>query len=87
MDYGSYLKKQYPNPSRKSRHHTVQAKFTGSNREVRGHILRLLMQKPKQPKQKLLAQLPYDQPRITTSLEQLASEGFLAHDAQNIWLI
>ena len=40
MDYGSYLKTKYPNPSRRSAGHTKQKKFIGSDREIRGAILR-----------------------------------------------
>ncbi len=43
MDYGVHLKKLYKNPSRKSRHHTVQSKFEGSDRQIRGEIIRLLL--------------------------------------------
>ena len=42
MDYGVYIKKTYPNPSRASRHHTAQSKFEGSNRQIRGAVIRLL---------------------------------------------
>lgn len=42
MDYGSRLKKLVPNPSRRSRHHTVQSAFAGSRRQARGAILRYL---------------------------------------------
>lgn len=40
MDYGSYLKQKYPNPSRRSKHHAKQKKFKGSDREIRGAILK-----------------------------------------------
>ncbi len=40
MDYGSHLKAQHPNPSRRSKHHAKQSKFEGSLRQVRGAILR-----------------------------------------------
>lgn len=40
MDYGTYLKATNPNPSRRSRHHVKQAAFKGSQREVRGAILK-----------------------------------------------
>jgi A/G-specific adenine glycosylase len=46
MDYGVMLKKKYPNPSRKSKHHTVQSKFEGSDRQIRGAIIRLLLERP-----------------------------------------
>ncbi len=43
MDYGTFLKKQYPNPSRRSAHHATQSKFEGSDRQIRGKIVRLLL--------------------------------------------
>lgn len=42
MDYGVYIKKTYPNPSRASRHHTKQSKFEGSARQIRGGAVRIL---------------------------------------------
>ncbi len=42
MDYGVMLKKTMPNPSRRSKHHTKQSKFEGSDRQIRGKIIRLL---------------------------------------------
>lgn len=42
MDYGVMLKKLFKNPSRKSKHHTQQSKFEGSDRQIRGTILKLL---------------------------------------------
>ncbi|MBN1549231.1 hypothetical protein JW872_01070 [Candidatus Babeliales bacterium] len=44
MDYGVMLKKQYVNPSRASAHYVTQKSFKGSNREIRGMILRYLTQ-------------------------------------------
>ena len=46
MDYGAVLKKQEKNPSRKSKHYAKQSQFEGSNRQLRGKILRLLIQAP-----------------------------------------
>lgn len=46
MDYGSYLKKSVPNPSRASKHHTTQTRFEGSTRQLRGKILRELSNTP-----------------------------------------
>lgn len=42
MDYGTYLKTQVANPNKRSKHYAVQSKFEGSNRQLRGSILRLL---------------------------------------------
>lgn len=46
MDYGTHLKKLHINPSRKSKHHKSQSKFKGSHRELRAHILKLLIKEP-----------------------------------------
>jgi len=43
MDYGVMLKKRNPNPSRKSAHHQMQEPFKGSRRQVRGLVLRTLL--------------------------------------------
>ncbi len=40
MDYGTILKETHKNPSRRSKHYTKQTKFEGSNRKLRGMILR-----------------------------------------------
>ena len=42
MDYGVMLKKEHKNPSRRSVHHVKQSKFEGSDRQVRGAVIRLL---------------------------------------------
>lgn len=47
MDYGSYLKSVHKNPSRKSKHHVVQSRFQGSKRQIRGSVLKLLLEKPR----------------------------------------
>lgn len=46
MDYGVWIKKEFGNPSRRSRHHTKQSTFAGSNRQKRGQIIRYLTSHP-----------------------------------------
>jgi len=41
MDYGAWTKRHNANPSRRSRHHTVQSPFAGSHRQLRAFVLRL----------------------------------------------
>ena len=43
MDYGVYLKKIQPNPARRSAHHSPQGRFEGSDRQIRGEIIRRLV--------------------------------------------
>lgn len=46
MDYGAYIKATFPNPSRNSTRHIKQSKFQGSDRQLRGTIVRLLLHGP-----------------------------------------
>ena len=43
LDYGAYLKKTIPNPSRRSRSHVKQSRFEGSHRQKRAELLRVLL--------------------------------------------
>lgn len=43
LDYGAYLKKVVPNPSRRARAYQKQSKFEGSKRQKRAEILRILL--------------------------------------------
>lgn len=43
LDYGAYLKRTVPNPSRRSSGHARQSRFEGSHRQKRAELLRLLL--------------------------------------------
>lgn len=43
LDYGAYLKKTIPNPSRRSKSHVKQTRFEGSHRQKRAELLRVLL--------------------------------------------
>ena len=45
LDYGAYLKKTLPNPSRRSRTYVRQSRFEGSNRQKRAAIVRVLLER------------------------------------------
>ena len=74
MDYGAYLAKTVPNPNRRSKHHTVQSKFEGSRRQLRGEILRQLLERSR-----LLSEFEIDDERLPSVLEALVGEGFVTY--------
>ena len=76
MDYGTVLKKQVRNPSRKSAHYAKQSKFEGSNRQLRGKILRLLIEKKITARQ-LAKELGCSEEKLEAILAVLAGEGLL----------
>lgn len=79
MDYGSYLATQLPNPNRRSKHYAKQSKFAGSDRQIRGEILRLLLASSMKRSELGQALAPYEQDgdRVGRILQDLVSEGFV----------
>jgi A/G-specific adenine glycosylase len=73
MDYGSFLKQKENNIS-KSLHYKKQAPFKGSNRELRSHILKLILKK-KRTEKEILDLLDSPAPLISQNLIALQKEG------------
>jgi A/G-specific adenine glycosylase len=76
MDYGAMLKRTEINPSRKSAHHVVQSKFKGSQRQVRGAIVRLYTENEGITKRTIIKRLPYKKDIIENQYAKLRIEGF-----------
>lgn len=81
MDYGAGLKKQVPNPNRRSAHYSRQSPFAGSDRDIRSRILRLLLQTDIMTEAALLARIPVEAARLRKILAQLEREQFLISQA------
>lgn len=81
MDYGSQLPKTVINPNRRSKHYTRQSSFEGSNRQLRGNILGVLLEKGRAKKEELQAALSADTERLDSCLADLAKEGFVQEEA------
>lgn len=77
MDYGSHLPKQTINPNRNSAHYTRQSAFKGSQREVRGAILRLLSKEKRITLAALNKELGFAKERTQNCLSDLSKEGFV----------
>lgn len=80
MDYGSFLKQKHPNPSRRSAHHAMQSKFEGSDRQIRGRIIRALVGVSEQTKAELRKAAGTDEARFTKIAAALIAEGLLTFD-------
>jgi A/G-specific adenine glycosylase len=77
MDYGVMLKKQFTNPSRKSRHHYRQSPFEGSQRQIRGKIIKYLLTKPYASESTLSDYLGLSSKKVRPILQQLVKEEIL----------
>lgn len=93
LDYGAYLKKTIPNPSRRSASYARQSKFEGSRRQKRAEIVRILLEvrdadEPSLSEQEVLDALnrseaaagrePVDSSVACSILADLEREGFCA---------
>ncbi len=78
MDYGVMLKRTHTNPSRKSAHHSRQSRFEGSDRQIRGNVLKFLLRKPLSGKEEIFQELQEDPQRLERILKGLEKEGFIA---------
>lgn len=78
MDYGSYLKQTVGNKSRTSKGYVKQSKFTGSNRQLRGALIRTLLTRPHTVEE---LQAAFIDERLSSTLAQLVAEGLVQEDA------
>jgi A/G-specific adenine glycosylase len=80
LDYGAYLKKTGPNPSRRSKHHSRQSPYEGSRRQKRARLLEAVLETPGQTTETLARSLGCDSTLTESILSDLAAEGFLRRD-------
>lgn len=90
LDYGAYLKRTVPNPSRRSSGHARQSRFEGSHRQKRAELLRVLLAHRGEPSgvslDAIVAELasveekagrsPIGAREVGALLEELSREGF-----------
>ncbi len=95
LDYGAYLKKILPNPSRRSRGYTKQSRFEGSNRQKRAAVVRVLLSRREGISvEELAAELSRSElaagrealfaDDVEKLLDQLAKEGFCERE-RGLW--
>ena len=78
MDYGAMLgATEKKNPNRRSAHYAKQSKFAGSDRELRGKILRLLLERKHVWKRELGNIIPESEKRLERITDALVEEGFV----------
>jgi A/G-specific adenine glycosylase len=77
MDLGTALKSEVENPNRRSRHYARQTVFEGSDRKIRGWVLRLLLAEEYMTQKAIAQKVKEDTGRITPILTDLEKEGFI----------
>ncbi len=86
LDYGAWLKKTVPNPSRRSAHHVRQSPFEGSQRQKRARLLRAVMRAGSAHTEELAADTGVEPDNAAELLRALAEEGFLTAE-NDLWRV
>ena len=76
MDYGAHIKANAGNPSRRSAHYAKQEPFAGSDRQIRGKIITLLVERSPRTIAGLREASPSGE-RLRKNLEKLVAEGLV----------
>ena len=82
MDYGTLLKKKHQNPARRSAHYLKQSAFEGSNRQIRGMIVKTLVAHKELTEPRLLKALKTDISKTRALLAKLHDEGLILKKGQ-----
>ncbi len=82
MDYGTKIKAENPNPSRNSKHYAKQSKFEGSDRQIRGMILKHLTHSPHTPTA-LGKKITPDKTRLNTIVKNLVKDGMITKSGRS----
>ena len=77
MDLGTALKKSVPNPNRRSRHYARQSAFEGSDRQIRGMVLRLLLAEGEMTEDEVAGRCSVAKERVLKILAGLERDGFI----------
>jgi A/G-specific adenine glycosylase len=77
MDYGSFLKSIVPNPSRNSSHYARQSRFEGSDRQIRGRVLRILLKDSRVGLRRLCIDSGARGGRLKSVIDGLCKDGLI----------
>lgn len=77
MDYGAMLKKYIQNPNRRSSSYTRQSRFEGSDRQIRGILLKTILMNGKISEHDLIVIVKKEPERMRKVLRQMVAEGFI----------
>jgi A/G-specific adenine glycosylase len=86
MDYGAALKKVYRNLNTKSAHYQRQGQFKGSNRQIRGAILKTLVKSERITEGELLSNVSFSPTMVMKNLEKLEKEGIIGREGDYFFI-
>jgi len=84
MDYGAMLKATYENPGRRSARYRKQTSFKGSDRQIRGMILKACIGRRSLSARELAARLGVEPERVRGNLGRLVTDGLMKERAGKV---
>lgn len=84
MDYGVFLKKKYGNMNHRSIHYHKQSRFEGSDRQMRGRLLDILLRKKEVFIQDVIGILGDDPKRVRKIIDDMIGEELFKKDKNGI---
>ncbi len=87
MDYGAWLKSKGKNQNSKVKNATKQSRFKGSNREVRGAIMRVLAEKGSVSENEKSLLEKFSRERLVTALLSMVNDSIVSKRARTYVLV
>lgn len=84
MDYGAMIKKTAGNAGQRSAHYAKQLKFEGSNRQLRGAVLKAVTGSRAMTEREIAKKVGEDAEKVRAVLCQLEKEGFITQRQRRV---
>ncbi|MDH7509546.1 MAG: A/G-specific adenine glycosylase [Methanolinea sp.] len=82
MDFGAHLRSVVPDTNRRSAHYHRQAPFRGSDREIRGRIISVLLHSGRLDQSNLPAAVMAEGNRVRAICDRMAEEGLIVREGE-----
>jgi A/G-specific adenine glycosylase len=87
VDYGTMIKKEFGNLTQKSSTYKKQTPFIGSKRQIRGSLIKLLLEHRELSANVIEKISGYEQPILYEVLNQLANENIVRETSDKCYII
>ncbi len=85
MDLGTALKASAKNPNQRSRHYTKQKIFEGSDRKIRGSVLKKMLEQKSGSPDVFAKEMNEEPARVRGIMEKMAGEGFFVRESETYY--
>lgn len=87
MDLGTALKSSVKNPNQRSRHYTKQKTFEGSDRKIRGSVLKKMLEQKRGSPDVFAKEMNEEPARVRGIMEKMAGEGFFVRESETVYRV